>query len=42
MPSVVFARGRVLVQSGEWKGEQGAGQFLHRKRFERPGTLPTA
>jgi dihydropyrimidinase len=42
IPSVVFARGRVLVQDGEWKGEQGTGQFLHRNRFERPGTLPSA
>jgi dihydropyrimidinase len=33
MPSVVLSRGRVLVQDGEWKGEQGAGKFVHRKRF---------
>ena len=40
MPSVVLSRGRALVQDGEWKGEEGAGQFLHRNRFERPGAHP--
>ena len=29
MPSVVLSRGRVLVQEGEWKGEQGAGGILY-------------
>ncbi len=33
MPQVVLARGRVLVQDGEWKGEQGAGRFVKRRRF---------
>jgi dihydropyrimidinase len=33
IPSVVLSRGRVLVQNGEWKGEQGAGKFVKRKRF---------
>ena len=33
MPSVVLSRGRVLVQNGEWKGEQGAGRFVPRKTF---------
>ena len=31
MPSVVLSRGRVLVENGEWKGEQGAGQFIPRR-----------
>jgi dihydropyrimidinase len=39
MPSVVLSRGRVLVQDGEWKGEAGAGRFLHRRRFQRPGAM---
>jgi len=34
MPSVVLSRGRVLVQDGEWKGEQGAGKFVKRNRFK--------
>jgi dihydropyrimidinase len=33
VPSVVLSRGRVLVQNGEWKGEQGAGRFVKRNRF---------
>jgi dihydropyrimidinase len=33
MPSVVLSRGHILVRDGEWKGEQGAGQFLRRQRF---------
>ncbi|HEV7129400.1 MAG TPA: dihydropyrimidinase [Ktedonobacterales bacterium] len=37
MPSVVLSRGRILVQDGQWKGEQGAGQFIKRARWERPG-----
>jgi dihydropyrimidinase len=32
-PSVVLSRGRVLVQDGEWKGEQGAGKFVARRAF---------
>ena len=32
-PSVVLARGRVLVQDGEWHGERGAGRFVARERF---------
>jgi dihydropyrimidinase len=39
MPSVVLSRGRVLVQDGEWKGEQGAGRFVKRKTFEHPDAL---
>ncbi len=35
MPSVVLSRGRVLVQDGEWKGEQGAGRFVPRRQFGR-------
>jgi dihydropyrimidinase len=31
VPSLVMSRGRVLVEDGEWKGEQGAGKFVHRK-----------
>jgi dihydropyrimidinase len=34
MPSVVLSRGRVLVKQGQWKGEQGAGRFIPRQRFE--------
>jgi hypothetical protein len=41
VPSVVLSRGRVLVQDGAWKGEAGAGRFLRRRRFERPGALPS-
>ena len=33
VPSVVLSRGRVLVQDGQWKGQQGAGRFVARKRF---------
>lgn len=33
VPSVVMSRGRVLVEDGAWKGEQGAGKFVHRKPF---------
>ncbi len=33
MPSDVLSRGRVLVENGEWKGEQGAGRMIHRKQF---------
>jgi hypothetical protein len=36
MPAVVLSHGRVLVQDGTWKGEQGAGQFIHRERFGQP------
>ncbi|MFI5272834.1 MAG: dihydropyrimidinase [Ktedonobacterales bacterium] len=37
MPSVVLSRGNVVVDHGEWKGAAGAGRFLRRERFERPG-----
>jgi dihydropyrimidinase len=30
-PSTVLSRGRVLVQDGTWKGEQGAGKFVARR-----------
>jgi dihydropyrimidinase len=30
-PSTVLSRGRVLVQDGAWKGEQGAGKFVARR-----------
>ena len=33
VPVVVLSRGRVLVEDGEWKGEQGAGHFVQRQRF---------
>ncbi len=33
VPRTVFSRGRVIVDDGTWKGEQGAGQFVHRKPF---------
>ncbi|MEI7646634.1 MAG: dihydropyrimidinase [Chloroflexales bacterium] len=32
-PRTVLARGRVLVDDGAWKGEAGAGQFVHRRQF---------
>jgi dihydropyrimidinase len=32
-PRTVLSRGRVLVHDGEWKGEAGAGQFVHRRQF---------
>jgi len=38
-PRTVLSRGRVLVQDGEWQGEQGAGRFVPRQRFGR-GTSP--
>ncbi|MBA3943820.1 MAG: dihydropyrimidinase [Herpetosiphonaceae bacterium] len=34
-PSVVLSRGRILVQDGEWKGEQGAGKFVPRKQWDK-------
>ncbi|MGH2516238.1 MAG: dihydropyrimidinase, partial [Ktedonobacterales bacterium] len=40
VPSVVLSRGRVLVQDGQWKGEQGAGRFIHRQRFGAHETTP--
>ena len=33
VPSVVLSRGRVLVQDGAWRGEQGAGRFVARQPF---------
>jgi dihydropyrimidinase len=33
LPRVVMARGRVLVEGDAWKGEQGAGRFVHRRAF---------
>ena len=35
-PCVVLARGRVLVEDGQWKGTQGTGRFVARKRFAYP------
>ncbi len=35
VPVVVMSRGRVLVENGEWKGEAGAGRFVHRRPFGR-------
>ncbi|MEI7771609.1 MAG: dihydropyrimidinase, partial [Chloroflexales bacterium] len=32
-PRTVLSRGRVLVDGGEWKGQAGAGQFVHRRQF---------
>jgi dihydropyrimidinase len=32
-PRMVLSRGRVLVDGDTWKGEQGAGQFVHRRPF---------
>lgn len=36
VPRTVLSRGRVLVADGAWKGEQGAGRFVHRERFQKP------
>jgi dihydropyrimidinase len=33
VPAVVLSRGRVLVQGGQWQGEQGAGRFIARQRW---------
>jgi dihydropyrimidinase len=41
MPSVVLSRGRVLVQDGQWKGEQGAGRFVKRQRVGKPAQTRT-
>ncbi|HKV85744.1 MAG TPA: dihydropyrimidinase [Ktedonobacterales bacterium] len=41
-PVVVLSRGRVLVQDGQWKGEQGAGQFIHRQPVGKLTTSATA
>lgn len=35
MPRTVLSRGRVLVEDGAWKGETGAGTFIHRRPFGR-------
>jgi dihydropyrimidinase len=32
-PRTVLSRGRVLVDDGAWKGEAGAGRFVHRRPF---------
>lgn len=32
-PRSVLSRGRVLVDDGAWRGEAGAGQFVHRRPF---------
>lgn len=32
-PRTVLSRGRVLVDDGTWKGEAGAGRFVHRRPF---------
>nr|WP_255604021.1 amidohydrolase family protein [Oscillochloris sp. ZM17-4] len=32
-PRTVLSRGRVLVDAGAWRGEAGAGQFVHRRQF---------
>ncbi|HKS69090.1 MAG TPA: dihydropyrimidinase [Ktedonobacterales bacterium] len=42
MPQVVLSRGTVIVRDGEWHGAAGAGRFLRRKRFEKPGAAPAA
>jgi dihydropyrimidinase len=34
-PRTVLSRGRVLVDGDAWRGEQGAGQFVHRRPFGR-------
>jgi dihydropyrimidinase len=35
-PSVVIARGELIVDHGEWKGRPGRGQFLKRQPFHAP------
>ena len=32
-PRTVLSRGRVLVDDGQWYGEAGTGQFIHRQPF---------
>ena len=34
-PRTVLSRGRVLVDDGQWRGEAGVGQFIHRQPFGR-------
>jgi dihydropyrimidinase len=36
VPDTVLLRGRVLVQNGEFTGNKGEGQYLHRKTFTEP------
>ena len=33
-PEMVFLRGQLIVENGEWLGKAGQGQFLHRKPFK--------
>jgi dihydropyrimidinase len=40
VPSVVFSRGHMLVQDGQWKGKQGAGRFVKRARWGKHGAPP--
>jgi dihydropyrimidinase len=32
-PEIVISRGKVICQSGEWKGKSGAGKFLKRNKY---------
>ena len=36
-PVVVLSRGNVIVEGKDWKGSAGAGKFLRRARFSKPG-----
>jgi dihydropyrimidinase len=42
MPRVVLSRGTVIVRDGQWLGAAGAGRFLRRQRFEKPGAATAA
>jgi dihydropyrimidinase len=36
LPEVVLQRGKVLVENGEWHGNEGDGRFVSRSRFQSP------
>jgi dihydropyrimidinase len=42
MPAVVLSHGRVLVQGGQWQGEQGAGRFIARQRWGAAELAPAS
>ncbi|HEU5439223.1 MAG TPA: dihydropyrimidinase [Ktedonobacterales bacterium] len=41
-PVVVLSRGNVIVEGANWKGSAGAGKFLRRARFSKPGAQAAA
>jgi dihydropyrimidinase len=36
LPEVVMQRGNVLVEDGQWHGQEGRGSFIPRSRFQVP------